>query len=371
MHSYRSVVGSILACSLLTSAGAVHAIEVDSGDFKFKGYGFIRMDAAYDLDEDLGRADQHLYGGISRPGTVATSDGDLDMTANASRLGFTVDGPSDTAIKLEGDFYGDTFRIRHAYASWKGLLFGQTWMNFNTLLASPGQLNFTGPSGRAGFSRKPQIRYTTYLGTNELAFSVEDPEGNILNQDASNDMPDVTVRFQGALGAFDYSAAALARRVSYMNAGEKESGTGYGAAVAARWTLTSSTQLRASLMFGEGMGNYMNSSPAPSAYVAPGGEVELIETGGYVFAITQGFGARFSGNLGYTHAEADWDDAADAGVADPTEVRKAQDSLYANVTYAPIKNLKLGLEVARHSVEWQDGEDAQAMRLLWVGQYSF
>ncbi|WP_338355147.1 DcaP family trimeric outer membrane transporter [uncultured Marinobacter sp.] len=349
-----------------------HAADFTAKDFDLEAFGFVRLDAVYDLDADLGDPSIVRYGSIRRPESPKVSDGNVEMTANVSRLGFNIKGPGGVTAKISGDFFPGSFRLRHGYSVWNGFLIGQTWANFNTMVASVGQLNFIGPSGRAGFDRKPQIRYTTNVGGNKLAVALEDPDGLVFNKQTSNTMPDLTGRFQGSTGSFLYSVSATARNVEYIADGKNEkTATGYGVALAGRYTLPTGTQLKASYVYGDGIGNQMSSSPAPVAFASQDGSLETIEQVGFALAIRQTFSNRVAGNLGYASSEADWDEAVSAGSVDPKDVNESRSSIFANITYEPIKNYMLGFEFSRHSVEWADGEDEQNNRLLFVSQYDF
>ncbi|WP_138473445.1 hypothetical protein [Poseidonocella sp. HB161398] len=57
-----------------------------------------------------------------------------------------------------------TLRIRHAYAEFGTLLFGQTWSNWFDPLAFSEVLDFIGPVRSTAGIRQPQLRYQTPLG---------------------------------------------------------------------------------------------------------------------------------------------------------------------------------------------------------------
>lgn len=364
---------SLFLCVVMSVvASTSHAVEFTAGDYELEVYGFLRMDAAFDVDDDLGPANQHDFDAIRRPGGTPAPEGHFDMSANSSRLGFALGGPDGAVGRVEGDFYYGDFRLRHAYAAWNGVLFGQTWSNFNSLLATTGKLARGGPSGRAGFVRKTQLRYTFELDGGELAFSMEDPTGGIQNEEARRPLPDLTARFQNKWGPLTYSSSVLLRRVRYdLDNGEDEPGTGYGISLAARYPVTASTLLKASLTYGEGIGNYLSKSPAPVSFIDRAGKLKAIKQIGYVVAMKQRLSQRLSTNLAYARGQADWDEAENAEAIDPATVHKTHTSMYANLVYQATKHLSYGFEVARHGVVWQDGVEEEATRLLLVGHYDF
>lgn len=129
----------------------------------------------------------------------------LDQT----RLGFEVTrrtSRGDIFGRLETDFAGNGFRIRHAYAQFRHFLFGQTWSLFSQITALPATVDFLGPTGAIPV-RNPQIRYTSHkqvLGMN-LAVGLEYmiPDLNIPDSlliKSFQLLPDLTVRLDRTFG---------------------------------------------------------------------------------------------------------------------------------------------------------------------------
>lgn len=113
-------------------------------------YGYVKADASY------GDSTNGIL--VMNAPNESSADGQesFNLAANETRLGFALSGPEigydgKASAKIEGDFYGDTLRIRQAFVNldfpkW-ALLAGQTWDFFTP--QGPSTLNF-GYGWRAG-----------------------------------------------------------------------------------------------------------------------------------------------------------------------------------------------------------------------------
>jgi hypothetical protein len=165
---------------------------VDPMSFKLGGSdteitlsGYVKLDAIYDVDQDVG--DSFVFSSIAPDGTAAAESGPhTRLHARQTRLhvkSSTPMGDEEIDTHIEGDFYGSggnenfsnasSFRLRHAYITYGGWLFGQYWSNFseNDFVAYPYTVDFFGPVGQS-FLRQAQIRYTWYNG---FSVSLENP----------------------------------------------------------------------------------------------------------------------------------------------------------------------------------------------------
>ena len=115
--------------ALLTTTSMAQAVEVTVG-------GYVKVDAIYDLDQDLGPS--FFAGGIDTDPN-ASSDPSFQMHAKQSRLNFKAK-EGDMKVVIEGDFFtgegnqlisnSSGFRLRHAYGQVGNFLAGQTWSTF-------------------------------------------------------------------------------------------------------------------------------------------------------------------------------------------------------------------------------------------------
>ncbi|MDT0513211.1 DcaP family trimeric outer membrane transporter [Halomonas sp. LES1] len=365
----------------LAVASASHAVDFEVGDTKASVYGYAKLDIIYDVDTDLGNSIGHKN--IALDGDES-QDGHFNMHAYQSRIGFQTSTPvsgSDLVTRIEGDFYGSgggSFRLRHAYGSWDGILTGQTWTNFYGFVAGTPSIDFTGPPGVGNQARQPQLRYTA----GNFSASIEDPdtlggsektENNVVQTSddaAKSELPDVIARYTDASGPFKYSASAVLRQLEYDAAEDAgatvsdDSAFGWGIALEAAMNVSEAVTLRAGVTHGDGIGGYMNVSPQTSpAYLADNGDLETLEsTGGTIGAsIKAGPGAI---NASYNVATVDLDDEGIDGT-------DTHETAYLNYIWSPAERIQYGIEAAWASRETKGGDDGDATRIQGMVMYSF
>lgn len=367
----------------LAVASASHAVDFEVGDTKASVYGYAKLDIIYDVDADLGNSIGHSN--IALDGQ-ASQDGHFNMHAYQSRIGFQTTTPvsgSDLVTRIEGDFYGSgggSFRLRHAYGSWGGILAGQTWTNFYGFVAGTPTIDFTGPPGVGNQARQPQLRYTT----GNFSVAIEDPDtlggsedtvnATQVSQDvAKSSMPDLTARYTDTSGPLKYSASAVLRRVEFdaeadpLATVDDDSAFGWGVALEAAMDVSEAVTLRAGVTHGDGLGGYMNVSPETSpAYIDTNGDLETLEsTGGTIGAsIKAGPGAI---NASYNVSTVDLDDASyySNGANDTFE------TAYVNYIWSPAERISYGIETSWASRETKGDNDGDAVRIQGMVMYSF
>ncbi|WP_111412485.1 DcaP family trimeric outer membrane transporter [Billgrantia lactosivorans] len=355
----------------LAVASAANAFEFEAGDTTVSVYGYAKLDVIYDVDNEIGEKSV-ARGDIALDGEE-TSDGHTNLHAAESRIGFSTSTPvSGSTLKttIEGDFYGGTanapeFRLRHAFGEWNGILAGQTWTNFGSFLAGTPTIDFTGIGGRAVLDRQAQLRYTT----GGFSMAIEDPDklgGSPVNDDAKNQLPDLTARYQGNAGNFSYSVSGLLRRLEYDTVGgSDDTATGWGMGFDASLAVSDALTLRGGIAHGDGIGGYLHGNPAAPAIVDADGNLETIEaTGGTVGAsLNVGPGAI---NLAYTLIDPDLDES------NATADDNAQfEDVWLNYIWSPGNRISYGIEASWHSREVVDGRDGDAMRLQGMVKYDF
>src|SRR5688572_1654720 len=158
-------------------------LQIESGDWKIKFYGFLRLDLQYD---DSKPNDPQVIQWIrseddTAPAAIGAeeNDADFNMHAKLTRFGFDVTGPSIDALggaktsgKIEMDFYGNNssesraaIRMRHAYLklAWENsaIFAGQREDVISPLFPVVNGDFVMWNAGNLG-DRRPQLRYEYY-----------------------------------------------------------------------------------------------------------------------------------------------------------------------------------------------------------------
>lgn len=365
---------SSLSLLALAIAGQAGAVELGAGDYKAELYGYARLNASYDIDEEI--AVSTRSGAFSNINTGAAEDsevtGHFGADAVQTRLGLRTTTPEGVKVVVEGDFRPGQLRLRHGYGEYKGVLLGQTWSNYNSFVGNTKTLDFDSLAGLAGLQgRVAQARYTSG------AFSVSAEEaadtGIVGSADDKQGLPAFTARLEDSAGGFSYAAAVLAKQVSYDTGTQDDSAFGFGVFGAAKLALTDMLTVQGTVSYTDGANAYLYRSGenfgAEDAYLN-GDSLETIAGYGGSLGVGLNLGGGRSINVGYGLVTVDWDDAeADgAAVADKSETNQ---NLMANYTWSPVKNVMLGVEYAFFKRENVSGDDGDASRVLFAGQYNF
>jgi outer membrane DcaP-like protein len=278
----------------LTSAFQAYAQEEEetkAGDFNYDIYGFVMVDAIYDFK----RVDPD-WNDTLRVTTIPTtdgaygSDGEFIFSVRQSRLGIKADYDTDagkiTAI-LEAELFGvggdagqTTPRLRHAWVTWENFGMGQYWSNFMDADIFPNTVDYWGPTGMV-FYRNKQARYTFPMDGAEFSIAIEDPDTALTvgkfrdscvegvdNCDSTlddifvkhNDLPDLTLRYRNDMDWGHFQIAGIARKLGYerLDTGKTDSEFGWGINTSTVIKTTDLDKLKIQIVYGEGIGNYMN-----------------------------------------------------------------------------------------------------------------
>ena len=179
----------------------------------------IRFAAVFTMGP-LGSEDRFLTNSIPVAGTPEAGKGErTNFNAGASRFNLDLRTPTkigEMRAFLEGDFAGDnsTFRLRHAYGQYFGLIFGQTWSTFSDPTADHQDLDFEGVSSE-NVIRQPQIRYSRQLRSGlRAAVAAELPEVSLTGGAGVNLFPDIVGRVVWSFGEGGHlQVAAVARQI--------------------------------------------------------------------------------------------------------------------------------------------------------------
>ena len=169
-----------LTAVAVSSVLSTHALAASIGDTQVNYGGYVKLDAIWSDFSDGTLPSAHIGRDFYVPGTTpvtssSSEDAVFDMHARQSRFNFATttqlnDG-SAIKTKVELDFIvtgggnervSNSYspRLRQAFVTYKGWLFGQAWSNFQNVSALPEVLDFIGPSEGTIFVRQAMAKYS-------------------------------------------------------------------------------------------------------------------------------------------------------------------------------------------------------------------
>ncbi len=361
--SFKHLAACASATVLLTTGGVTQAAEVTIG-------GYVKTDATYDLDEDLGNS---LDASGVTSGSGTSSDPSFRMHSLQSRINASVTEGQMKAV-IEGDFFtGDSsetvsnsrhFRLRHAYGQAGNLLIGQTWSTFmdKNWVLYPSTVDFGGPAGTT-FVRQSQIRWSM---DNGLDLALENPQN--VAADASggksrDTLPDIVVRY-ASKGDLSWQIAGVFQQfeIDGGNAdGESESNLGFSAGVAFN---TGSGSISAKV--NANANRYTYYGWANDSAVVVGNSIELIDHTAAVLAYNHNLGGSNDAKITIALGSITFDDEF-LQANDPETIS----TVHANYRWSPYPKVNFGVEVSSASRENVNGDDGDATRLQFGAQYNF
>lgn len=380
----------LVLCFILSVLAVPLTAQEESSEkpLSFKLYGYIKLDAAYDTARtDVGNFARWV---VPQPG--GEDDDQFNMTANQTRLGVNFSGPSTDEYEVSGkaeiDFYGGGGEnkaqpfMRHAYMQihWKEtgltLLAGQTWDAFSPL--NPPTVNYSVAwwSGNIGY-RRPQIRLTTTFGadagakvtlTGAVARTIGHKSGfDPGDSGEDNAFPSVQGRigftlpvddsgafsagFSGHFGQEEYDIAADGSNVEFDS---------WSANLDVSFKFAGGILLKGEFFKGKNLDSYLGGI-GQGLNLADGMEIE--STGGWA-SLSIPVGNKVTFSIAGAVDDPD-DDTLASGQ------RSFNSSFWGNINFALVKNVGVGLEIARWSTEYKDGEEYESVRGQLAFTYSF
>jgi len=368
-------------------------------------YGFAQADAIYDFKRvDPDWEDTLRVTTIPTQSGAYGNDGDTVFSVRQSRLGIKGNYGDDITFKLEGELFGvgsdqgqTTLRVRHAYATYKNFLMGQTWSNFMDIDIFPNTIDYWGPTGMV-FYRNQQARYTFPMGDDEFSISLEDPSTaltvgrfrNTSNCDlpnpapdcasvdstaeevfqSYNDVPDLSARYRqnGDFGHFQL--AGIVRKLGYerLDNGNKDYKVGWGLNTSTGLKTWGADMLKLQVAYGEGIGNYMNDGGidiAPDSADIFAANAETVPTLGVSAYYDHYWNDEWATSLGWSMTDLDTSN----GQA-PTEFERGQIASI-NLLHYPADHVMLGSEFGWGQREDIDGNTGTDYRIQFSLKVDF
>ena len=383
----KTLAASAVLCALSSTTYAATAAKIGDTEFTYGGY--IKLDTMWSDYSAGASAGTSVGRDFYVPSTLTVGDDDssdavFDMHARQSRFNFgtstLLDNGKKINSKIEIDFLASAAggnervsnsfapRIRHAFITYDGWLFGQTWSNFQNVGALPETLDFVGPAEGTVFVRQAQIKYTT----GAWSFSLENPESTITTtggarvatDDAS--LPDFTARYTHKADWGNLVVTALARQLTYKVGGIDADETSFGVSASGMFKV-GDDNIKFMLTQGKGLGRYVGLNVAQGA-VLNGDELDAIDsTSGFV-AYQHKWSSQWRSTFLYSFFSADNNTDLLSISGDPTE---STQSYSANILYSPVKRLTFGAELKHAERETQSGIDGDLDRLQFSVKYAF
>lgn len=374
---------SVLAVLFGTSA---QAGVLESTDVKYGGY--VKLDAMWS-DWSAGTVGgtsigRDFYVPSTTPvGGDADTDPVFDMHARQSRFNLAtstkLDNGESINTKIELDFIASPGgnervsnsyapRIRQAFVTYNGFLFGQAWSNFQNVSALPETLDFVGPAEGTVFVRQAMIKYTS----GGFSVSAENPEstittaGGVRNETDDSSLPDITARytFKGDWGHF--TVAGLARQLTYKSGGADASTSSFGVSASGRVNF-GKNNLKYMVTAGSGLGRYVGLNVAHGA-VLDGNDLDAIDSVSGFVGYQHHWNEKLRSTFLASYFSADNNQNLLNITGDPT---KTSMSYSANLLYSPEKKLTFGVEYKVGERETESGVDGDINRLQLSAKYAF
>ena len=387
MRQRKTLHALAAASAMALSAGGVQANGFNIGDTDVTFGGYVKLDAMY-----TDSSDGQIATGIGRdfyipsltPVGGADEGGTFDFHARQSRFFFKTTTKLENGKTLGGhielDFMatagGDeritnsySPRLRQAFITYDGWLFGQTWSTFMDLSALPDTLDFIGNTDAMPFARQAQIRYTS--GNFQVA--IENPEttvtpfgggGRITTDD--NATPDLVFKYGQKTEWGNWSVSALVRQLAYETASFDTTTSAFGLSATAKILLANNNDIRLTATTGSGVGRYIGLNTANGAVLNSNNELDAIDSTAFAVAYRHNWNSQWRSNLVYSMLSVD-NDIALTGAG----VTKTTSSWTTNLIYQAAKKLMFGVEYKLANREAESGLDGDMHRLQFSAKYDF
>jgi len=289
----------------------VNGLTLQKGRWALKFGGYVKADLIRDF-RAIDSTDTF------DPATIPIGDPqrtNTRMHARQSRLNMDARWITNTGnplrIMVEGDFFGsgDTFRLRHAFGEYEGLIVGQTWTTFTHRAALPNTLDVVRDVASVG-RRQAQVRYSRHFLDDRWVVAAALENSNVTVDPAlmafgqpRSIAPDFIsrLRYNGDRG--QWQIAGLVRRLGFQPTGQDVlSDIGSGLNLTGFFDLAERCRLYGGVLWGQGIGDYRN---LPDAALVSPTEGTTLESLAWYSGVTHHWNPRWSTNLTYSSGNVD------------------------------------------------------------------
>ena len=203
------------------------------------------------------------------------------IDASASRFSIKITQKTEKLgnidMYLESDFRGanEAFRIRHAYVSFKGFIFGQTWSFMTDTPANAPTIDIQNVNSRT-FFRTPLIGYVGNLGKGwTMGVALELPKIKITTatgiKAVNQKVPDlpVYIQYKGTKGHIKLTGAVRSLQYGMTANQDIQTETGLGVQLSGTFKPVKGLTLYSQGIYGKGIARYINDLAAQSMDLLP------------------------------------------------------------------------------------------------------
>jgi hypothetical protein len=251
----------------------------------------------------------------------------------------------------------------------------------------PNTVEYWGPNGMA-FFRNVQFRWMPIKGDTRLTIALERPgasadqgvyAGRVELDDVAPrfKVPDLSAEYRKGMDWGYIEIAGILRVIEWDDLGNDQydlsgDAMGWGLNLSTNVKAGSSTTIRASVLYGEGIQNYMNDAPVdvgietnPGNALSPVKGVALPILG-IVAAVDHNWSEKFSSAFCYSMIDIS-NSNAQAG-----DAFEKGNYAAANVMYYPVKNVMAGVELQYGDrTNFEDGFDTSIFKVQFSFKYNF
>ena len=378
-------------------AGAAPPVPRKQGP-RMEIYGFAQVDTIYDFDQV-----NPDWFDVLRPTKLPAfpnefgEDGNFWAGVRQTRFGVKSWLPTsigEVKTQFEFDLFGvnpnagqTTFHLRYAWGELGPVLVGQANSVFMDGDVYPMSIEGWGPNGMA-FFRNVQPRWAPLRGENEIFIALERPGATgdsgrvqdrveLQNIQGHFPAPDLTVHYRRNGDWGHVQLAGILRYIGWEDTLQDQfdlSGhaTGWGLNLSTVLNVGKTGHVRASVVYGEGIENYMNDAPVDIGVAANLGNPrrpvvgEALPVLGIVAFYDFYWTECFSTAIGYSRLEID-----NSNLQTPAAFKTGQYAL-ANLLYYPVNSVMTGLEFQwGRRTNFSDGFSVNDFRIQFSARYNF
>ena len=326
--------------------------QIEKGNTSIKFGGFVRFVTFADFGGVVPNYD--FVSSTMSADNEWDKESRLSMDASATRVNLKVvqktDLLGDIEFFVETDFRGasDVLRLRHAYVSFKGFTFGQTWSFMTDFLANAPTIDVQGVNSRT-FFRNPLIGFKTNISEkSSFGIALEFPKTKMTTgttiRTVNQRYPDIPLylMFKGTKAHLKLAGVLRAMDFGVNSTQKVETKFGAGVQVSGSLKLGDQFTLFSQGIYGKGVARYINDLAALNLDMVPDAANNTLQALP-MYSVSLGARADFSKKL---YASANFSVAALANKTDYYSANEFYNGKYfsASLFWTGVKNLTIAGE---------------------------